>query len=122
PEASMNIMNIHRLGAALIPLTVMISCGAAAIADEAHKVISPDTTKWGPAPPSLPKGAEAAVLFGDPGKSGRFTLRLKLPAGYAIPAHQHPTYEAVTLISGRFNVGMGDKLSEAGAQTMVPGA
>jgi hypothetical protein len=43
--------------------------------------------KWGPAPPSIPPGAQAAVLYGDPGKEGLFSLRLKLPKGYHIPPH-----------------------------------
>src|SRR3954469_3920179 len=52
---------------------------------------------------------------------GPFTARLKTPAGYKIPAHQHPTAEAVTVISGEFNFGMGDKLDEAKAQKLGPG-
>src|SRR3954454_8767180 len=59
-------------------------------------------------------------LSGDPGKAGPFTARLKTPAGYKIPAHQHPSAEAVTVISGEFNFGMGDKLDEAKAQKLGP--
>src|SRR5262249_3092103 len=55
--------------------------------------------KWGPAPPSIPPGAQAAVLYGDPGKEGLFSLRLKLPKDYAIPPHTHPKPEVVTVIS-----------------------
>ena len=36
--------------------------------------------KWGNAPPSLPKGAKVAVLYGDPGKPGPFVTRLMAPA------------------------------------------
>ena len=56
--------------------------------------------KWGDAPPDLPKGAQIAVLHGDPSKKAEFTIRLKMPAGYKIPAHHHPTDEYVTVISG----------------------
>jgi uncharacterized RmlC-like cupin family protein len=62
-----------------------------------------------------------AVLSGDPGKSGPFTVRLKFPANYKIAAHQHPTYEAVTVLSGEFHIGMGDKLDEAKSQALGPG-
>jgi len=62
-----------------------------------------------------------AVLAGDPGKPGPFTARLKMPAGYKIPAHQHPTAEAVTVISGDFHFGMGDKLDEGKAEKLGPG-
>ena len=46
-----------------------------------HKLISPQDIKWGPAPPSVPAGAQAAVLYGDPGKDGLFAFRLKVPKG-----------------------------------------
>jgi len=62
-----------------------------------------------------------AVLAGDPGKPGPFTARLKMPAGYKIAAHQHPTAEAITVIAGEFHFGMGEKLDEAKAEKLGPG-
>jgi uncharacterized RmlC-like cupin family protein len=62
-----------------------------------------------------------AVLAGDPNKKGPFVLRLKTPSNYKIPAHQHPTAEAVTVISGDFHYGMGDKLDESKAEKLGPG-
>ncbi|WP_457094442.1 cupin domain-containing protein [Microvirga sp. P5_D2] len=80
-----------------------------------------DQLQWMPAPSALPKGAHLAVLSGDPGKTGPFTIRLKAPAGYKIPAHSHPTAERVTVISGDFHFGMGDKLDEAKAEKLGSG-
>jgi quercetin dioxygenase-like cupin family protein len=77
--------------------------------------------KWGPAPPVLPAGAQAVVLFGDPFKPGPFALRLKFPANYNIPAHSHPTDENVTVTSGVFIVGMGDKLDRNTGQSVSAG-
>jgi uncharacterized RmlC-like cupin family protein len=74
--------------------------------------VNADGLTWGPAPPVLPKGAQIAVLSGDPSKDGLYVLRLKMPAYYKIPAHNHPTSEYVTIISGKFHIGMGDKLDE----------
>ena len=68
--------------------------------------------KWGPAPSVFPEGAQVAVLSGDPFKDGPYVLRLKMPKGYKVPAHNHPTTENVTVISGNFHIGMGDKLDE----------
>ena len=85
-------------------------------------MIAPDAIKWGPAPPVLPPGAEAAVLFGDPGKEGLFALRLKLPAGYAIPPHTHPADEVVTIISGSFKLGMGEAADESAATALPAGS
>jgi quercetin dioxygenase-like cupin family protein len=50
----------------------------------------------------LPKGAMMVVLSGDPAATGPVVLRLKMPAGYKIPAHWHPTDEHVTVLSGTF--------------------
>ena len=68
---------------------------------------TPRLLKWAEAPPVLAKGAEMAVLSGDPTKDGPYVFRLKLPANYAIPAHHHPTTENVTVLSGTLYAGMG---------------
>jgi hypothetical protein len=75
--------------------------------------------KWGPAPPVFATGAKMAVLAGDPGKAGVYTVRLDLPDGYKIDAHFHPTDENVTVIEGTFLVGMGDK-ADAAKTTALP--
>ncbi len=64
--------------------------------------------QWGPAPAIFPAGAEMAVLQGNPGGTGLFTVRLRFPNGYRIAPHTHPTDENVTVISGTFLVGMGE--------------
>jgi quercetin dioxygenase-like cupin family protein len=111
-------------------LPILIACiavaGAAATAPagamDPHTVVSPQEIKWGPAPAVLPPGAEAAVLFGDPGQAGLFALRLKLPAGYSVPPHMHPVDEVVTVISGTFNLGMGETADQSQAQPLPAGS
>jgi Domain of unknown function (DUF4437) len=83
--------------------------------------VNPGSVKWGPAPPFLPAGAQFALLDGDPGKATRVTLRLKLPAGYQIPAHLHPTQEDLTVISGSAYLGMGDVLNKKASTLLKPG-
>jgi quercetin dioxygenase-like cupin family protein len=78
--------------------------------------------KWGPAPAVFPAGVRMAVLAGDPGQPGVFTVRLELPAGTRIMPHFHPTEEWLTVISGTFLVGMGDSLDVAKATVMPAGA
>ena len=68
---------------------------------------------WGPAPAVFPPGAEMAVLQGDPSKTEEFTVRLRMPNGYKIPPHTHPTIENVTVITGTFLAGMGGEFNEA---------
>ena len=51
-----------------------------------HVMVKAGEVKWGDAPPALERGAQAAVLAGDPGKAGAlFVLRLKLPPGFKMP-------------------------------------
>jgi hypothetical protein len=75
--------------------------------------------QWGPAPMVFPAGAKMAVLQGDPGKAALYTVRLDMPDGYKIPPHWHPTDEHVTVISGSFVVGMGDKMDSKMMMSMT---
>jgi hypothetical protein len=86
-----------------------------------HIMLTPDELKWGDVPPALPPGAKIAVLQGDPFKAGLYTLRLKFPADYKIPAHWHPTDEHITVISGTFVMGFGDKLDPSGGKPFSSG-
>jgi quercetin dioxygenase-like cupin family protein len=97
------------LAAALLFTSFAIPAAAAA-QTPAHVMENLSTAKWGPAPPLLPPGAQIAVLAGDPTKAGLYTVRLKFPANYDIPAHSHPTDENVLVVSGELFSGMGPKL------------
>jgi Domain of unknown function (DUF4437) len=108
----------------LLLTTALLLATSGTLLAQDHKAghaIRADQLQWGAVPPVLPKGAQMSVLSGDPGKTGPFTIRLKAPAGYKIPAHSHPTAERVTVISGDFHFGMGDKLDEAKAEKFGSG-
>lgn len=85
-----------------------------------HGAMHAASMQWGPAPPSLPAGAQASVLIGDPGKPGVFTIRLKMPAGYRVPRHWHSSDEALTLIEGDLGMSMGP-MAGAHADSLMPG-
>jgi len=98
--------------AVMLAMLISLAGGAPVGAVDAPQgMYTPDSIKWGDVPPNFPKGAKLAVLYGDPTKDGLFVVRVKLPANYKIPAHSHPTDEIVTVLSGTFMVGMGDKLA-----------
>jgi hypothetical protein len=73
-----------------------------------HVMVRPDSIQWGPGPPALPGGVKAAVLTGDPTKSGPYVLRAQMPDGYKVPPHWHPTDENVTVLKGTLMVGKGE--------------
>lgn len=108
-----------RLAAALLAFAAL--CAPVAIAQSAHVMENPTAAKWGPAPPMLPPGAQIAVLAGNPTASGPYTVRLKFPANYDIPAHSHPTDENVTVVSGAVFFGMGDRLDRNSGQPLGVG-
>src|SRR5882762_2627102 len=87
-------------------------------AGPAPVIVTPDKIQWGSAPPVFPSGAQFAVLAGDPGKPGPFTVRIKAPDGYRVMPHWHPTAENVTVLSGEFHVGMGEKFDESSMLTL----
>ena len=80
-----------------------------------------DGLKWQDGPPSLPPGAKIAVLEGDPAKPSPFVFRVKVPDGYKIPPHTHPKPERVTVISGTFHLGMGDKFDATKTEALPAG-
>jgi quercetin dioxygenase-like cupin family protein len=108
--------------ASLLILGLMAGFAPVASAEEGHTIVNPNDVKWGPAPKVLPSGAQAALLFGDPAKEGLFALRLRLPAGYAIPPHTHPAYEVVTVISGTTKLGMGETADQSATKALPAGS
>lgn len=73
-----------------------------------HVAMTPADLKWGAAPPGIPPAVTLSVLQGNPMEAGLYTVRLKMPANTKIMPHFHPTDEIVTVISGKFGIGMGD--------------
>lgn len=100
------------LGALVLTSTAAMAEGTA---------LNADSLKWGAAPSFMPKGAQLAVVSGDPGGNGLYVVRAKLPPDYRIPAHHHPTAEYVTVLSGNFHIGMGDKLDQGKGQSLRAG-
>lgn len=104
-----------------LPLTLPAAEAPQAAVDmSAHVMRDAAQLEWGDVPPSLEKGAQLTVLSGDPGKTGLYSLRLKMPAGYKIALHWHPTDEHVTVIEGDVTLHMNAGTSEH-AHTFAPG-
>jgi len=107
-----------------IPTLALLACAATAASAQAPSMsqgASDPAITWGPAPAIFPAGAQMAVLQGDPGSTSLFTVRLKLPAGYKLAPHTHPTEEGVTVISGTLQAGMGATFDTKGMMALQPG-
>ena len=123
-----------RAAAPILMITVSLIAGSIAgaqeqkttppIAGEAEHVmrVTPAELTWTAGPPMLPPGARMAVIEGAFNKPGPFTVRLKFPANYRIPAHWHPIKVTVTVISGTFNMGLGDELDTSKGKVLPAGS
>ena len=103
---------------------VLVPVAGAALAQQsksAHVAVNIADLKWGDPPPVFEKGAAFTVVSGDPGKPGIFVARLRMPAGYKINPHWHPTDEHVTVLAGTFALGMGEKFDAAALQDLPTG-
>ena len=87
-----------------------------------HSLLKSADIKWTDGPPSMPPGAQIAVIEGDLKKAEPITFRLKLPANYKIAPHTHPAIEHVTVVSGTFYMGAGDQLDREKAVALSPGS
>jgi quercetin dioxygenase-like cupin family protein len=108
-----NSLALSLLACAAFPAVVMA-------ADDHHATVQPEALKWAQ-PAAYAKGAQLSVVKGDPSKEGMYVVRLKVPAGYRIAAHTHPNDENVTVLSGSFNIGTGDKLDESKGEKIKAG-
>ena len=107
---------------ATIAMVGLSMVSTALAAGDGHVMITPDEIEWRGGPASIPEGARAAVLHGDPGEEDLFALRLDLPPDYLIPPHHHPRPEIVTVISGTIHMGKGEDVDRDQGRTLSAGS
>ena len=133
----MNPRSIVLLALAAVPLSLSSVAqtkpgSATSSLPVAHIAVRPDALRWTPMSSDLMEGTPAfaltqppqvSLLEGDPSQAGApFTLRIKLAAGTRVPPHWHPTEERITVLQGRFSLGMGDEYNEASLQELPTGS
>lgn len=108
--------------------TVILAAGIAAIfvagaiaSDTHHHTVADAGNLTWTTPAAYARGAQFAVVHGDPTMDGMYVVRLKVPAGFRIAAHTHPNDENVTVLSGTFHIGTGDVLDEKNGRAIKPG-
>jgi quercetin dioxygenase-like cupin family protein len=106
----------------VLAIAVLAFSLSPALAQEAQpSMTNADEVQWTDGPAALP-GTQMAVLYGSPAEEGMFVIRVKFPANYRVPPHTHPVDEIVTVISGEFNIGMGEEFDEAQTTAFTAGA
>ena len=112
------------LSAAFASAIVVGSVTAAVAQNGAPEVVAltPDEMKWQSQGVLAAPGLEQANLVGDPAKPGPYTIRIRFPKGYRIPAHTHPDAREVTIISGTYATGYGERFDPAGLKVLPAGS
>jgi len=97
--------------------------GQAATDPTRHAVVEGGKVTFAPLEvPGFASGLKLATIYGDPNAaSGTYVIRLQFPAGYRFPAHWHPNAENLTVLSGQFLLGMGEKEDAAKLVSYAPG-
>src|SRR6266568_5531313 len=84
--------------------------------------VTPAEMKWASQGGLAAPGMEQLNLLGDPAKPGPYTLRLKFPKGFKIAPHTHPDSREVTILSGTFATGYGEKFDAANLKILPAGS
>ena len=113
---------LRRPELAALATALLLASPLAAVADVTHGVAAADKMAWGPLDPKQPNGIQAAVLYGDPSKSGAFGMRLKIPAGLEIGSHSHSSSEYITVVSGKAKVSWGVRADVMAGDDLGPGS
>jgi quercetin dioxygenase-like cupin family protein len=100
------------------PASAQTPAKKAAAADR-HLIVPAEALEWKPLRP----GAETAVVSGNPAKAGApFVMRFRYRGVVRVPPHWHPTDENITVLSGTFLIGMGERSDESSATELPAGA
>ena len=78
-----------------------------------------ESLPWG----ELSNGVRMLPLYGDPSADGElFAFRLEVHPGFNMGPHTHPVTEHMTVLSGRFFVGLGETMDKEAARAYGPGS
>jgi hypothetical protein len=108
-----------------IALAIIVAGASLALAQNnaiGPVAITPVEMKWTSQGGLAAPGMEQLNLIGDPAKPGPYTLRLKFPKGYRLEPHTHPDAREVTILSGTYATGYGDKFDEAKLKVLPAGS
>jgi quercetin dioxygenase-like cupin family protein len=104
----------------LLIAVALVALAGSAVAQDAMKVVKQDGVTWTEHP--VFKGAQAAILIGDPTKAEIVVTRTKFPPNYKVPPHTHPMTEIVTVMSGSLGNAAGEKFDPSKGEMLSPGS
>ena len=117
--------DLAELGLKLGLIVMVLVMGGVALAQTAAPpavALTPAEMKWQSQGGLAASGMEQLNLVGDPAKPGPYTLRLKFPKGMRIAPHTHPDSREVTILSGTYATGYGEKFDPAALKILPAGS
>jgi hypothetical protein len=102
-------------------IAIVLSLGSAKATDLNPAALSyklPNQITW----TDEPSGAKAAVLLGDPSKTGLYILLVKWTPHHMSHPHFHPNDRFITVLSGTWWVGTSTKFDPDSTVPMPPGS
>lgn len=107
----------------LICAAALMSAALVARAAEPPVVaLTPSQMKWSSQGALALPGLEQAPLIGAPDQPGPYTIRLKFPAGFKIAPHTHTDSREITILSGSWYTGYGEKVDQAALKKLPAGS
>ena len=108
------------LAAALLVLAALVTASPAHAQDADGNVFHDgDSLPWG----EPNDGVRFLPLYGDMSADGEvFAFRLEVQPGFELGPHTHPVTEHMTVLSGRFFVGMGETMDKETGTAYGPGS
>jgi quercetin dioxygenase-like cupin family protein len=115
-------MRRHRLGALFCAAAILATAGGqsgfAAEDAKGFVIIEPKDVVW----QENAEGPDIAVIYGDPQKEGFYVIRARFRPGRMSRPHYHPTDRHVTVISGTWWAGKGEKFDPNDTVPLGPGS
>ena len=84
--------------------------------------LTPVEMKWEGQGGLAAAGMEQLNLVGNPNQPGPYTVRLKFPKGLKIAPHSHPDSREVTILSGLYATGYGEKFEPTNLKILPAGS
>lgn len=103
-------------------LALMAAAFAVHAAEPPVVALTPAQMKWSSQGGLALPGMEQALLIGAPDKPGPYTVRLKFPAGFKLAPHIHTDSREITILSGSWYTGYGEKADPAGLKKLPAGS
>ena len=85
------------------------------------KILQPAAMQW-KSVPGYPPGYQRAMLEGEADQPVEITYRVRLPDGFRFAPHVHPWNEHVTVLQGKWRLGIGNRFDVAKMTTLEAGS